>query len=233
MATTCFFPSAGAAPVSPTPSGTDWTLHLSGNSRLLEFANSESAITSLAYNPDAADHLVDGTSHICQFVSQLLPPQVVAAQQVHVSFRALEVAASNNLFPCFKVYGCDAAGTTNLGNIVPFRRSAVLELATSLTGVAEAMAGSAVTFTEQWRLVVELGVGGLPVNTATDTHNATIEFGSTMATGARGLGQNGDTTACPALIIFENDILTSVPIIVPAGAQQPQSFNAPMHGWRR
>jgi len=209
MATVCYFPSSGTAPVSPTPSGTDWNLHINTVSRPLEFTRGGSALVSLAYNPDAVDHLVDGNSMIVQFVSPILPPQAVAAQQIYCGFRAFEVVASNNLFPCFKIYGCNVAGTSNLGNIVPFRRSAVLELATALTGVSEAMAGSAVTFNEPWRLVVELGAGGLPVDTTTDTHNASIAFGSPLATGALNLPQNADVTAATPLLLFSNDIITS------------------------
>ena len=210
MATILYFPSSGSAPVSPTPAAADWTLHVNTVSRPLNFTRGNTALTTLAYNPDGADHIVDGTSMIAQFVSQILPPQTINAQQVCWGARALEAAASNNLFPTIKIYGCSVDGTTNLGNIKNIFRSAVAELATAITGVCEAFATTgAVTFNVPWRLVVEIGVGGLPVNTATDTHNASFAFGDPLATGAQNLPQNADTTACTPVLIFSEDIITS------------------------
>lgn len=210
MATILYLPSSGAAAVSPTPAAADWTLHVNNVSRPLNFSRADTSLSTLAYNPDGADHLVDGTSMIAQFVSQILPPQTIAAQQILFGFRALEAAASNNLFPTIKIYGCSVDGTSNLGNIKNIFRSAVTELGTSITGACEAFASTgAVTYNVPWRLVVEIGVGGLPVNTATDTHNASIAFGDPLATGAQNLPQNADTTACTPCIIFSNDIITS------------------------
>jgi hypothetical protein len=194
--------------VSPTPDSGVWNLHINTVSRPLNFTRGDTALTTLAYDPDAADHLVDGNSMIAQFVSQILPPQSIPAQQILWGARMLEAAASNNLFPMLRLYGCNAAGDTNLGTILAGTRQAT-ELGTSITGACYAQAGSAVTFNEPWRLVAEWGVGGLPVNSATDTHNASIAFGDPLATGAGNLPQQGDTTACPALILFSEDILTS------------------------
>jgi hypothetical protein len=210
MATICYFPSSGAADVSPTPSATDWDLHVNTVSRPLEFTRGGSATATVIYNPDAADHLVDGNSMNSQFVSQILPPQAIAAQQIACGFRAIEAQATNNLFPCFKIYGCNVAGSSNLGNIVPFFRSAVTELSSADRGVCEAFVGSAVTFNEPWRLVVELGAGGLPVAGAgVDSHNATFTFGSPLTTGALNLPQNTVTGVITAVLLFSNDIITS------------------------
>jgi len=205
MATVCWMPSSGAAGVSPTPDAGTWTLHVSSNSRRMVFTRSNTALTTLAYNPDAVDHIVDGNSMICQFVSDTLPPQTVAAQQILWGARMLEVAASNNLFPLLRLYGCNVAGTSNLGTILAGTRQAT-ELATALTGACYVQAGSAQTFSESWRLVAEWGVGGLPVNTATDTHNASIAFGDPLASGAGSLVQNADTGASPAIIMFSDDL---------------------------
>ncbi|HKZ85998.1 MAG TPA: hypothetical protein VJ793_20380 [Anaerolineae bacterium] len=177
-------------------------------SRPLNFTQGGTALTTLAYNPDAADHLVNGNSMVAQFVSQILPPQAIAAQQIGWGTEMLEVAASNNLFPMLRLYGVNVAGTTNLGTILAGTRQAT-ELGTSLTGQAYVQAGSAVTFNEPWRLVAEWGVGGLPVNTATDTHNASIVFGDPLATGPMTLIQNQDTGNAPAVIVFSADIITS------------------------
>ena len=208
MATIVWCPSTGTADVSPTPSSATWTLHINTVSRPLQFTRVDSTKTSLAYNPDAADHLVDGNSMIAQFVSQILPPQTIAAQQIGWGAEMLEVAASNNLFPLLRLYGCNVAGTSNLGTMLAGTRQAT-ELATSLTGAGFVQAGSAVTFNEPWRLVAEWGVGGLPVNTATDTHNASISFDTTFPTAAMTLIQQGDTGNGPSVIIFSNDIVTN------------------------
>ena len=208
MSTVLWLPSSGSADVSPTPDTGTWTLHVNTVSRPLNFTRGNTALTTLAYNPDAADHLVDGNSMIAQFVSQILPPQTIAAQQIVWGARMLEAAASNNLFPLLRLYGCDVAGTSNLGTMLAGTRQAT-ELATAITGACYAQAGSAVTFNEPWRLVAEWGVGGLPVNTATDTHNASIAFGDPLASGAQNLPQNADTTACTPVIIFSDDIITS------------------------
>src|SRR3990172_2460326 len=132
MATCCWMPSSGAAAVSPTPAAGTWTLHVSSNSRRMVFQRSNTALTTLAYNPDGADHLVDGNSMVCQFVSDVLPPQTVAAQQILWGARMLEAAASNNLFPLVRIYGCNVAGTSNLGTILAGTRSAT-QLSTALT----------------------------------------------------------------------------------------------------
>ncbi len=208
MSTILWCPSSGAAPVSPTPAAGTWTLHVNNVSRPLNLVPGGTALTSLAYNPDGADHLVDGNSMVAQFVSQILPPQVVAAQVIAWGARMLEVAASNNLFPLLRLYGCNVAGSSNLGTLLAGTRQAT-ELATALTGAAYAQNGSAITFNEPWRLVAEWGVGGLPVNTAVDTHNATIEFGDPLAAGNVLLAQQADTSACPAIIIMANDLITT------------------------
>ena len=209
MATVCWCPSSGSAAVSPTPDAGTWTLHVNSVSRPLNFTRGDTALTTLAYNVDGADHLVDGNTMVAQFVSQILPAQAIAAQQIMWGARMLEAVATNNLFPMLRLYCVNGAGTSNLGNILVGTRQAT-ELATSLTGAAYVQAGSAVTLTEGWRLVAEWGGGGLPTNTATDTHNMSIAFGDPLATGAASLVQNGDTGACPAMIMFSNDLIINI-----------------------
>jgi hypothetical protein len=198
-----WLPSSGTAAVSPTPSATDWTLHVNTVSRPLNFTRGDTALTTLAYNPDAADHLVAGTSMIAQFVSQILPPQNVPAQQIAFGARMLEVAAGNNLTLRWKIYGVNVAGSSVLGTILAITAGAT-ELATAITGVGRIAVGSSVTFNEPWRLVVEIGVGGTP--TTPGTHNASVAFGDPLATGALTLAQDADTGACPAQVIFSNTI---------------------------
>ena len=206
MATVLWLPSSGSAAVSPTPSVTDWTLHVNTVSRPLQFTRQNTALTTLAYNPDAADHLVAGTSMIAQFVSQILPPQTIAAQQVALGLRMLEVAAGNNLTLRWKVYGCNVSGSSNLGDILAID-SGASELSTSISGITRAALTTARTFNEPWRLVVEIGVGGTP--TTPGTHNASAAFGDPMATGTFQMPQDADGTACTPLLIFSNDIVTT------------------------
>lgn len=208
MATICYLPSSGSAAVSPTPSGTDWDGHINSVSRPLNFARANTALTTLAYAPDGADHLVDVSTMCAQFVSQILPPQNVAAQQITFGARCLEAAASNNQFPAWKLYGCSADGTSDLGTLVTWFKSALAEMGTSLTGYCETRAGSSITFDVPWRLVIEIGSDGLPVNTATDTHNHSWAFGDPMATGSQNLPQQADTTACTPMLVFSNDLKT-------------------------
>lgn len=206
MSTILWLPSSGTAPVSPTPAGADWTLHINTVSRPLNFTRGNTALTTLAYNPDGADHLVAGTSMIAQFVSQILPPQTIPVQQIAVGLRMLEVAAGNNLTLRWKIYGCNVSGSSNLGNILAIASDST-ELGTSITGVCVAAATTAQTFNEPWRLVIEIGVGGTP--TTPGTHNASAAFGDPLATGAQNLPQNTDTTACTPLLVFSNDIVTT------------------------
>jgi len=213
MSTVVWCPSTGTAPaVSPTPAAGTWTLHVSSNTRILQFDRVDSAKTTLNYNPDAADHLVDGNSMVCQFVSnEILPPQIIPAQRIGYGAEMSEVAASNNLFSILRLYGCNVAGTTNLGTLLAGARHNV-ELTGSLLGSCRVDDGSAVTFNEPWRLVAEWGVGGLPVDTVTDTHNASISFDTTFPVGAMLLPQDADTSNCPSIIVFSNDIQRYPPL---------------------
>lgn len=212
MATLFWLPSSGPAPVSPTPSGTDWDGHINSVSRPMNLVNGASALTTLSYAPDAVDHLVDLASMCAQFVSVILPPQVIAAQVVVLSCRTAEAVATNNLNEAWKLYAVDVAGTTVLGNIVPWFKSAIGEMAViaSITGYCEGKTCSGLTLNEPFRLVLEVGADGLPTNTATDTHNHSYAFGETLSgSGAVNFVQNDDTTAGPAVLIFEDGIITT------------------------
>lgn len=208
MGTVLWLPSSGAAPVSPSPEA-GWG-HQSGNSRVMNLVRGTSALTTLAYNPDGADHLVSVDSLVCQFVSQILPPQVVAAQLVILNALTLEVAASNNLSLSWKLYGCNVAGSSNLGTLLAIGRNGV-ETGTALTGSASSRTCSAVTFNEPWRLVLEIGLGGTPTNSATDTHNGSVQFGEAPASATvPTLPQHADTTTGgPPMLIFSNDLITT------------------------
>lgn len=203
-----WLPSSGSAPVSPTPDA-EWE-HQSGNSRPLNRTRGTSALTTLAYNPDGADDLVNKDSLVCQFVSEILPPQTVAAQLVFLQALCLEAAASNNLQLTWKLYGVNVAGDSVLGTLLAIGRNGV-EIGTSLTGAASSRTSSAVTFNEPWRLVLEVGLGGTPTNSATDTHNGSIQFGEAPASATvPTFPQHADTTTGgPPTLIFSNDLVTN------------------------
>lgn len=204
MATIFWAPSSGTAPVSPTPSATDWDGHVNSVSRSLNLARANTALTSLAYAPDAADHLTDVATMIAQFVSAILPPQTIAVQQIAFGARTLESNALNNLMIAFKLYAVDVPGTSVLGTIVPVFKGTT-EFGTALSGRGQVRAGSALTLNVPWRLVLEVGADGLPT-TGGGRHNFTVEFGDPLATGLLSLIQDGDTGAGPPILIFSNDL---------------------------
>lgn len=205
---TCFWlPSSGAAAVSPTPDAV-WD-HLSGNSRKMNLTRGTSALTTLAYNPDGADHLVDNDSLVCQFVSDILPPQSIAAQVAFLNVLALEVAASNNLQLSWGLRAVNVAGTSVLATLLTVGRNGV-EVGTALTGASSSRTTTLVNLNEPFRLCLEVGLGGLPTNTATDTHNGSIQFGEAPSSGTvPTFPQHGDTTTGgPPFLLFSQDIVT-------------------------
>jgi hypothetical protein len=211
MATTFYLPASGARAVTVAPSAASWTLHINAAAGALlrmVLDRIDTALATIAYNPDAADHLVDGSSMAMQYVSDILPPQVIAAQRILFGARCLEAVATNNLYPAWKLYAVTADGATPLGDIVPYFKSALAEMATALTGYAEVRAGSALTLNVPFRLVLEIGASGLPTNTATDTHNHSWAMGDPMATGAANCIQQADTTAAAPELTFSTDLIT-------------------------
>ena len=208
MGTVFWLPSSGSAAVTVTPSATDWDGHVNSIRRPMPLTRSNTALTTLAYAPDAADHLVDVNTMIAQFVSDILPPQPMVAQQVTFGARTLESNALNNLYESWKLYAVNAAGDTILGTMVAIFKSATSEISTSLTGYCETRLSTLVTCYEPWRLVLEAGADGLPT-TGGGRHNFSYVFGDPMATGAQNLPQSDDTTACIPMLLLSNDLVTS------------------------
>lgn len=204
MATLFWLPASGSAPVTVTPSSTDWDGHINTVRRPLNLVRGSTALTALAYAPDSADHLTNVATMIAAYVSQILPPQVVAAQQIGFGGRFLESNALNNLLVAWKLYGVNVAGDTNLGTIKAVGTIAT-EIPTAATGKGAQAAGSAVTFNEPWRLVLEVGADGTPA-TGGGRHNFTFYEGEAFATGAMSLCQDADTGACPPMLIFSNNL---------------------------
>lgn len=222
---TCFWlPSSGAGAVDPAVDAV-WD-HDSGNNRVMNLTRGTSALTTLAYNPDGADHLVDADSLVCQFVSQTFPPQAIAAQLIFLNVLALEAAASNNLQLSWGLRAFNTAGSTELAVLLTVGRNGV-EVGTALTGASSSRTSTLATLTEDFRLVLEVGLGGLPVNTATDTHNGSIQFGEAPASGTvPTFPQHGDTTTGgPPFLLFSNDLqLTAITHIPTIQGVSPQGW---------
>ena len=216
MTTLFYLPSTGAADISVTPSSVTWDGHINAVYRKMVTTRINSALTQLDYAPDAGDHLTDVATMIAQFISEILPPQIIAAQQIALGCRTLESNALNNLYEAWTLYAVPAAGGASLGNIVAVFKSATSEMATSITGYCETRAGSALTANAPFRLVLEIGADGLPT-TGGGRHNFSVAFGDPMATGAQNLPQSDDTTACTPLLLFSNPLK-----LLPQGAASYQ-----------
>lgn len=210
MSTLFWLPASGAAPVSPTPDAV-WD-HLSGNSRIMNLTRGSTALTTLAYNPDGADHLVDNDSLVCQFVSVALPPQSIAAQLAFLDVLALEVAASNNLQLSWGLRAVNLAGDSVLATLLTVARNGV-EVGTGLTGASSSRTTTLAALSEQFRLCLEVGLGGTPTNAATDTHNGSIQFGEVPASATvPTFPQHADTTTGgPPFLLFSQDLITLLP----------------------
>lgn len=206
MATLFYLPADTTADVSPTPDGTDWA-HVNNVSRKLQAAQSATASASVSYSPDAGDHLTDVNAMSAQFVSDVLPPQTIPAGSVVCSARCSEPVATSNLSLAWKLYAVNAAGTVVLGTLVAVRRDDT-EFATSLTGRRGAATSTAFTSLVPFRLVLEIGAGGLPTASGSvDGHNSAIEFGSAFTQ----ISLSGSTTqASSALIFREADLKLAV-----------------------
>lgn len=181
MATRFYFPASGAAAVSPAISAVDWA-HINVLRRPLNAVNGGSAIATTTYSPDAADHLVAGRAHVAQFVSDVLPPQTIAAQLVKLQVRAAETIATNNLFLNWKIYAVTEDGQSVLGTLLAVRADGT-EVGTVLTNRADSATTSAFSSVVNFRLVVEIGLGGTPTASASvDGHNGSMSFGENAAT---------------------------------------------------
>lgn len=193
----------------------------------MNLTRGSSALTTLTYNPDGADHLVDVDSLIAQFVSDILPPQSVPAQLVFLNLLAREAVASNNLQLSWALRAFNVGVSSSLAELLALGRNGV-ETSSTLSGASSSRTTTLANINEPWRLVLEVGLGGLPTNTATDTHNGDLQFGEAPASGtAPVFPQHGDTsTGGPPFLLFSNDLALST--IMPFRTMQlPQSWNKP------
>lgn len=209
MSTTFWLPSDTTAAVSPTPSAVDWNGHVNTVSRVLNLVRGLSAVTTLAYNPDAGDDLVDANSMVAQFVSPILPPQTIAAQRVLYSVKLFEANAANNLFSTWKLYAVNTAGTSVLATLVGINRG-IVEAGTSIAGRIIEVTSTEAVLAVNFRLVLEVGLGGLPV--AGGNHNGSISFGED---GASGVVHNlaGAVATSPTLQFNTGIMLNALPAV--------------------
>lgn len=208
MSTLLWLPSDTSAAVSPTPAGADWTQHVNTVSRQLLFAPNGSSLSTLTYTPDAADHLVAGSAMVAQFVSEVLPPQAIAAQSVRLALRAAEANANNDQTLAWKLYATNVAGTSVLGTLLAIRTSGGGELGTALSGESDIATTTAFSDPgEPFRLVFEIGSIGTPTAaTGVQGHNTSMAFGCA----GTDFVQDGDTTAGPPLLMFDENLLRGV-----------------------
>lgn len=181
MATRLYLPSTGSVAVTPAISA-DWNAHINTVRFPLNVVKGSSAIATTTFTPDAADHLVAGRAHFAQFISDVLPPQAIAAQVVKLQLRVSEANAGNNLFVNWKIYAVTEDGQTELGTLLAVRADGT-EAATTLTNRADSATTTAFTATEKFRLVLELGLGGTPTaSSGVQGHNGSLSFGENAAT---------------------------------------------------
>ena len=186
MATRLFFPDGVAAAITPPVPTANWE-HINATGNWLQAALKvvdASALTTVAYNPDGAEHIADNDSFHRQYVVGPLAAQTFAGN-VTGQFQATEVNAGNNLFLTLKVITCSAAGVLR-NTLLAITRSTGNEYTTTLrnaTFPSTALAGSQ-TCQDGDYLVIEVGLGGLSVAAGgTQTHNGSIRWGCSASSG--------------------------------------------------
>lgn len=209
MATRFFFPETEAAPVSPTISG-DWE-HINTQRRKLLTGPDSSTLTTTAYTPDGADHLVNGDAHHRQYVSDPLAAQNIAAQTVKLQFQCLEAHAGNNLFLTWKIFVVSQDGNTIKETLLAIRRDAT-EVATSLTNRGDSATTTAADVEDNDRIVIEIGLGGTPTGSGgVQGHNGSIRFGCNASSGDLGEDNTQTGTTFRPWLEFANT-LTFAPL---------------------
>lgn len=183
MATRLYFPETEAAPVTPpAPAGADWEHVNSLQRKLLQSADS-STLTTTAYTPDAADHLVNGDAHHRQYVSDPLEAQTLSGN-VTAQMQCLEAHANNNLSLTIKILVCSNDGSSTVATLLAITRDGS-EVNTSLRNITfNSVALSSYACSAGERLVIEIGLGGTPTAAGgTQGHNGSIRWGCDASSG--------------------------------------------------
>jgi hypothetical protein len=144
-----------------------------------------SALSTVAYNPDAADDLTNRDSHHRQYVSDPIKAQTISGT-IKGQFQCLETLANDNLFLTLKVYVVSNDGSTVRGTLLPITRDTTTELATTLTNRNfPSTALTSVVALENDRIVIEVGLGG-SITSGTGGivgHNGSIRWGCNASSG--------------------------------------------------
>lgn len=187
-----------------------------------------SALSTIAYNPDAADDLVAGDSLHCQFVSEPMAAGVnfTSGDVIKYCLQCLEANAGNNVSPQLFVSVVNRAGDTVQRTLRSKVREDAAEMATSLTSRFHTTTQSGATYTTVAgdRLVIEFSYQGTPTAAGgVQGHNASIRYGSAGAGGdlAEDDTQTG-TTLNPWIefvptIIWEISDTESLTVVVTEG----------------
>jgi len=164
-----YFPSTGAAAVSPAYSA-GWE-DVSIATRLLPVITKiASAMTTVAFSD------IDTTDKdilFRQYVSDPLSVQTITAQLIKIQIRADELLATNNMFLAWSVKAVSNDGGTLRGTLVSLQRDGT-EVATALTNRGDSATSTEVILQSSDRLVFEIGLGGLPIAA---THTSDLRIG--------------------------------------------------------
>lgn len=139
------------------------------------------SLTTTAYTPDAADHLVAGDALWCQFVSDPMAAGIafLNGQAIKYAVMGLEANAGNNLNTQIFVSIVSQDGGTVRRTLLG-KTANTSELATTLrnNSASATQTGADYTTVAGDRLVVELSVVGTPIAAGgTQGHNSSMRFG--------------------------------------------------------
>lgn len=123
--------------------------------------------------------MTDKDAHHRQYVSDPLAAQTIAAQTISAQFQVSEIDAANNLYLTIKVFVVSNDGNTIKETLLAITRDDT-EASQGDPGTLEnrsfSVTSSAATIEEGDRIVVEVGLGGLPTSNA--SHDGWMRFGS-------------------------------------------------------
>lgn len=231
MATRFYFPDALVADLSPTI-GSEWE-HQNVVRGALLLAVDTSALATTAYTPDGADDLVDKDAHHRQYVSAPIAAQTVSGN-VKAQFQCLEANAGNNLFLTVKVFVCGSDGATK-ETLLAITRDPTLEVGTALTNrTFSSIALASATVEEGDRIVVEVGLGGLPTAAGgTQGHNGSLRWGCSAAGGDLPENDTDTGTTLRPWIEFDGNIVFLQPRgrAATVSAPQPAPRSPGALGW--
>lgn len=218
MATRFYFPETEAAAVSPTISA-EWEHQNVVRRRLIADTPDGSTLTTTAYNPDGADHIADQDAHHRQYVSDPIAAQNISGN-VKAQFQCIESHASNNLQLTLKIFLCSGDGTTIKETLLAITRKGT-EPTTSLRNTSfSSNAISAADAEEGDRIVVEVGLGGLPTSGGgTNCHNGSIRFGGSASGGDLAENETETGTTFRPWLEFDDTISFPAPAFKAAWAR--------------